>query len=186
MRIKLKDIKPNPANPRLIRDNQFKALKLSIAQFPAMLEKRGIAVIKEGGKYIAIGGNQRYRALTDLCVEVLDQSTFVSMYGTTDASHAVLVEYFANGVPCVDCSDLTTEEQRRFIIADNVPFGEWDTDALANEWDTNELKDWGVYIHVWGNEKDYDELDDSVPSADGSHKTNEHTCPKCNFTWLKR
>ena len=66
MQIKLKDIQPNPANPRIIRDKQFTDLKRSIVQFPQMLQKRGIAVIKEGKKWVAIGGNQRYRVLCDI------------------------------------------------------------------------------------------------------------------------
>jgi hypothetical protein len=70
MNILLKDIKPNPANPRFIKDHSFASLKKSIAQFPQMLNIRGVAIKKEGKVNIALGGNQRYRALCDLSKEV--------------------------------------------------------------------------------------------------------------------
>lgn len=149
MRIQLKDIKPNPANPRLIKDNAFKDLLRSVAQFHQMLEKRPIAVTKEGKTYIALGGNQRTRALTQLQTEVNDD-TFLSRYETTREAQSLLIEYFSKGVPAVDCTDLTPDQQRRFIISDNLPFGEWDTDALANEWDVDELKGWGMNLPEWG------------------------------------
>ena len=145
MRIKLSEIHPNPANPRFIRDDPFRSLKRSIAQFPAMLQKRPIAVIKDGKRWTAIGGNQRTRALADLKGDVHNDN-FIAVYETTTDAQNMLIEYFATGVPVVDCTDLSPDEQRRFIIADNLPFGEWDTDALANEWGTDELKEWGLEL----------------------------------------
>lgn len=141
-KISLKHIKPNPANPRIIRDGKFADLKRSIAQFPQMLEARGIAVMLEGGKYVALGGNQRYRALVDLQTEI-DLPDFESKYKCTSDSFFKLKSYFDSGIPIEDCTAWTDEQKRRFIIADNLPFGEWDTDALANEWDVDELKEWG-------------------------------------------
>lgn len=149
MQLHLKEINPNPANPRAIRDEQFKSLKRSLAQFPQMLAKRGIAVIKDGGKWVAIGGNQRYRALCDLKKEV-DDAGFADRYDATPQAVEVLTAYFAKGVPCVDCSDLDEYQQRRFVIADNLPFGEWDFEALANEWDVEDLHDWGLDVPGWG------------------------------------
>lgn len=148
MRILLKDIKPNPANPRLIKNDAFRHLLRSVAQFPQMLEKRPIAVTKDGKVYIALGGNQRTRALTQLKTEI-NEPGFLSRYETTQEAQNLLIDYFAKGVPAVDCTDLTEDQQRRFIIADNLPFGEWDTDALANEWDVDELKEWGMDLPVW-------------------------------------
>ncbi len=158
MRIPLKDIKPNPANPRLIKDNAFKDLLRSVAQFPQMLDKRPIAVTKEGKAFIALGGNQRTRALTQLQTEIND-GTFLSRYETTQEAQNLLIEYFSKGVPAVDCTDLTPDQQRRFIIADNLPFGEWDTDALANEWDVDELKEWGMNLPEWGEGDGSEELE---------------------------
>ena len=106
--MKLKDIKPNPNNPRVLRDDKFQKLKKSIQEFPKMLSLRPI-VIDENN--VVLGGNMRLRALQDL--------------GFTDL-----------GDSCVKyAKDLTEEEKKRFIIADNVAFGEWDWDTLANDWE---------------------------------------------------
>ena len=156
MRIPLKNIKPNPNNPRFIKDNAFKDLIRSVAQFPQMLEKRPIAVMKDGKAYIALGGNQRTRALTQLQTEI-NESSFLSRYETTQEAQNLLIEYFTKGVPAVDCTDLTPDQQRRFIIADNLPFGEWDTDALANEWDAGELTEWGLNVPQWEGADQYGE-----------------------------
>jgi len=145
MRLQIKDIIPNPANPRVIRDEQFRKLKQSLAQFPQMLEKRPIAVTKEGGKYIALGGNQRLRALLDLEKEI-EEKWFQQTYYITIIEEQILGGYFAAGIPVVDCTELTPMQQKRFIIADNVPFGEWDWEGLANEWDVEELADWGLSV----------------------------------------
>ena len=145
MNIKLKDITGNPANPRTIRDKAFQDLKRSIAQFPHMLEKRPIAVIKDAGKWVAIGGNQRTKALIDLQRDI-QEGDFADRYKAEPEAVALLTGYFTKGVACVDCTDLTADQQRRFIIADNLPFGEWDTDALANEGDVEELQEWGMHL----------------------------------------
>ena len=171
MRLNIKDIVPNPANPRVIRDEQFRKLKQSLAQFPQMLEKRPIAVTKEGGKYIALGGNQRLRALLDLQKEI-DEKWFQQTYYITVIEEEILVGYFAAGIPVVDCTELTPMQQKRFIIADNVPFGEWDWEGLANEWDVEELADWGLNVPGWeptegeGNEVSEEELDESAEDAE--------------------
>lgn len=160
-RISLKHIKPNPANPRIIRDGKFADLKRSIAQFPQMLEARGIAVMLEGGKYVALGGNQRYRALVDLQTEI-ESPDFERKYKCTSDSFFKLKSYFDSGVPIENCTAWTDEQKRRFIIADNLPFGEWDTDALANEWDVDELREWGMPDFIFGGEV---VADSSIPDT---------------------
>ena len=117
--MKLKDIKPNPNNPRVLRDDKFQKLKKSIQEFPKMLSLRPI-VIDENN--VVLGGNMRLRALQDLGFTDLDDSC---------------VKY---------ANDLTEEEKKRFIIADNVAFGEWDWDTLANDWDVVDLDAWGLDI----------------------------------------
>lgn len=117
--MKLKDIKPNPSNPRVIRDEKFAKLKKSIQEFPKMLKLRPI-VLDENN--MVLGGNMRLRALQDL--------------GFTDIDDE-LVKY-AKG--------LTEEEKQRFIIADNVGFGEWDWETLANDWEVVDLEAWGLDI----------------------------------------
>ena len=113
-KVKIGKIKNNPNNPRLIKDDKFKKLVKSIKEFPEMLEIRPIVVDKDN---IVLGGNMRLRA----CQE------------------AGLKE-----VHIIQADKLTEKQQREFIIKDNVGFGEWDWDDLANEWDTEELEDWGL------------------------------------------
>jgi len=111
---KVSEIKSNPDNPRIIKNNKFYKLVNSIKQFPKMLELRPIVV---NDKMVVLGGNMRLKA----CKE------------------AGLKE-----VPIVMAEDLTAEEQKEFIIKDNVNFGSWDAEMLANEWDLNKLLDWGL------------------------------------------
>ena len=113
-KVKIGKIKYNPNNPRLIKDDKFKKLVKSVKEFPEMLEIRPIVVDKDN---IVLGGNMRLRA----CQE------------------AGLKE-----VHIIQADKLTEKQQREFIIKDNVGFGEWDWDDLANEWDTEELQDWGL------------------------------------------
>jgi DNA modification methylase len=112
----INEIKPNPNNPRIIKDNKFKQLVKSIQDFPQMLELRPI-VIDENN--IVLGGNMRLKA----CQEA----------GLTD-------------VPVVQAKDLTEEQKKEFIVKDNVGYGEWDWDDLANNWDVEQLTEWGLDI----------------------------------------
>lgn len=112
--IPISKIKPNPSNPRLIKDDKFLKLVKSIKDFPQMLEIRPIVVNED---MIILGGNMRLRACQD----------------------AGLKE-----VPVIKASKLTPEQQKEFIIKDNVGFGEWDWAMIANEWDEQQLTDWGL------------------------------------------
>ena len=122
-------IKPNPNNPRVIRDAKFKQLVRSIQEFPEMLELRPIVVNED---MITLGGNMRLRA----CIEA----------GLTD-------------IPIVIAKGLTEEQQQEFIIKDNVGFGEWDWDDLANNWDEANLKLWGLDFPMFDEAKIEDEQD---------------------------
>ena len=113
-KVKINAIKTNPKNPRLIKDDKFKKLVKSIQEFPQMLELRPIVVDENN---IILGGNMRYKA----CIE------------------AGLKEIFI-----LKAEDLTEQQKDEFIVKDNVGFGEWDWDILANEWDTDKLTDWGL------------------------------------------
>ena len=116
--VPLSRLKPNPSNPRIMRDDRFAKLKKSITEFPDMLNKRPIvAVTDKDGKLMVLGGNMRLRACQDLKMKT---------------------------VPVVLADDWTEEQRRRFIIADNVGFGEHDWEMLANEWDAEELTEWGI------------------------------------------
>jgi hypothetical protein len=114
--VNIKEVKNNPNNPRLIKDDKFKKLVQSIKDFPEMLNIRPIVVNEH---MIILGGNMRYKA----CLE------------------AGLKE-----VPIIKVGGLTEEKQREFIIKDNVSGGEWDWEVLANEWDNEELESWGLDI----------------------------------------
>jgi len=131
--IKISDIKPNPNNPRQIKDDKFKKLVQSIKDFPEMLSLRPIVVNDE---MVVLGGNMRLKA----CKE------------------AGLKE-----VPIIKASELTEDQQREFIIKDNVGFGEWDWDSLANEWDAEQLGEWGLDLPVnFGTELEAEEDDFEV------------------------
>jgi ParB-like chromosome segregation protein Spo0J len=111
-------LKANPTNPRVLRDEKFLKLKKSLTDFPDMLNKRPIvAVTDTDGKLMVLGGNMRLRACQDLGMKE---------------------------VPVILADEWTEEQRREFIIKDNVGFGEWDWDNLANEWDAEQLADWGL------------------------------------------
>jgi hypothetical protein len=120
--VKLYKIKGNPLNPRVIKTDKFKKLVKSIKGFPEMLKLRPIVVDEN---MMVLGGNMRLRASKD----------------------AGLKEVW------IDIAEGFTEEQKKeFIVKDNVGFGEWEWDILANEWDSVQLAEWG--LDVWQNEDD--------------------------------
>ena len=136
--MKLKDIKPNPNNPRVLRDDKFQKLKQSIKEFPKMLSLRPM-VIDENN--VVLGGNMRLRALQELGFNDIDEAWVKRS------------------------SDLTEDEKKRFIIADNVAFGEWDWDTLANDWEVVDLEAWGLEIPQFDRPEDFDE-DFTLPDGD--------------------
>jgi DNA modification methylase len=114
--VKTKDIIPNENNPRILKDDKFKKLVQSIKDFPEMLEIRPIVVNNE---MMILGGNMRWKAIQEIGIKE---------------------------IPIIKAENLTEEQQREFLIKDNVGFGEWDWDALANDWDPDELNDWGLDV----------------------------------------
>lgn len=149
--VKTSSIKLNPANPRIIRDEKYRKLVQSVAQFPAMLDVRGIVL---DGSNMILGGNQRWRAILDLLK--MPEQELQQACGVNQAAMTLWeVVREKKAVPAnwiLDASKFTADEIRRFIIADNVEFGEHDWDALANEWDADELADWGVDVPGFGGE----------------------------------
>lgn len=134
--VKITDIKSNPNNPRVIKDEKFHKLCESIKAFPKMLELRPIVVNDD---MVVLGGNMRLKALKHL--------------GLKEA-------------PVIKASDLTDDQQRQFIIKDNAGFGEWDWDMIANEWDTAELEEWGIDVPVFPEtEIEAEEDDFDVPEG---------------------
>ena len=145
--MKLSDIHPNPNNPRLIKDERFKKLCRSITDFPKMMELRPIIIDQSG---MILGGNMRYRVLLE----------------------SGLKEIPDNWVKVAD--QLTEDEKKRFIIEDNVQFGEWDTDKLTNEWDNITLADWGMNLYEFLNEKEKE-----TPG----NGEKEMKCPECGYVF---
>lgn len=121
-----------PKNPRFIRNERFDALMKSIEDFPEGLEYRELIVVPHGKKYVVIGGNMRLRAMRELGIET---------------------------APC-KISDLTEnlDKLKRLAIIDNIQFGNDDWEALSNEWDENDLKDWGMEMPFLdaGEDEDHD------------------------------
>lgn len=120
--VNIKKVKPNPKNPRIIKDGKFKKLVQSIQEFPDMLNKRPLVVFTDvDGKYVVLGGNMGLKALKELKYE---------------------------SVPVIVADEWTEEQKHEFLIKDNVGFGEWDWDSLANEWDAEKLEDWGLDLPI--------------------------------------
>lgn len=136
--IKLSSIKPNPNNPRLIKDDKFKKLVKSISEFPKMMSLRPIVVDENN---IILGGNMRYKALQELGKKEIPKEWIKK------------------------ASDLSDEEIKRFIIADNVGFGEWDEEMLGLDWDVEQLNDWGLELEELFEELEAEEDDFDVPEG---------------------
>ena len=136
-RIDIRQVRSNPDNPRFIKGDKFEKLVKSIREFPQMLELRPIVVNKD---MVVLGGNMRLKA----CEEAgIDQ------------------------VPIIFADNLTEEQQKEFIIKDNSSFGEWDWDLLANEWDTEQLIDWGMDIpDDWAVDEVLEAEEDNFEAAD--------------------
>ena len=135
-KISIKEVKENPSNPRYIRDAKFKKLVKSIKEFPEMLEKRPIIVDEN---MVVLGGNMRLKA----------------------CKAAGLFDIW------IDKAIGWSEEQKKeFVIKDNVGFGEWDWDILANEWETEILNDWGLDLPKWENDLEIELGNDSEETYD--------------------
>jgi hypothetical protein len=114
--------------------------------------------------------------MLDIQSEIGD-ADFEKRHKVQAAEMETLLGYFAKGVPVVDCTELTPAQQKRFIIADNIPFGEWDWEALANEWDVEELQDWGMQIpHVGRSGEEEKEAEKSEQNKESEMIV----CPHCN------
>jgi hypothetical protein len=113
------DIRNNDDNPRYIKDANFNKLCKSIQSFPKMLELRPIIINEDN---VIIGGNMRYKALVQLGYQEIPDQWVKQV------------------------NDMTPEQVQEFIIKDNLPYGEWDWDELANNWDEDKLIEWGLDI----------------------------------------
>lgn len=150
--IKLSKIQSNtgqieglPKNPRFIKNDKYNKLKKSLEENPEMLGLRELLVFPHGDKFVLIGGNMRFKAMKEL--------------GFKQA-------------PCkIIPADTSVEDLKAYTIKDNAGFGEWDFDALANEWDEFDLEAWGIDLPVY--EANDEELDDDAEESDASEGDNE-------------
>ena len=127
--MKLSNLKANPKNPRIIKDDKFKKLVKSLQEFPEMMAKRPMVCVTDvDGKLFPLGGNMRLKALQEL------------KYKDVPDEWVMLAD------------EWTEEKRQEFVIKDNISFGEWRTDELLYDWDLQQLEDWGIDIE--DNEKE--------------------------------
>jgi len=136
-KVSISSIKENDANPRFINKHKFQKLVNSVKEFPEMLSLRPIVVDKDN---IILGGNMRYKA----CKEIGLKEVYI-----------------------IQADDLDEKKAQEFIIKDNVGFGEWDWDVLANDWDVKELEEWGLegFPFEEEEEKELNDISDTIESS---------------------
>ena len=130
-KVKISQIKSNPNNPRLIKDDKFYKLVKSLEEDPDFCNVRPVVVNKD---MIVLGGNMRLKAAKEL--------------GWKE-------------IPC-EIVDWSEEKQRAFTIKDNVGYGEWDWDMLANEWDAEQLNEWGLDVPKFAEPVDYSDKNEEI------------------------
>lgn len=136
VKVPISKVKPNPKNPRVIKDDKFQKLVKSITEFPGMLEKRPLVVTSDvDGKYVVLGGNMRLKAAKEVGIKQIEVIT---------------------------ADDWTEEQKAEFLIKDNLSFGEWDWDVITTEWNSDLLNDWGLFVPSMPTEVDYSILDDET------------------------
>jgi DNA modification methylase len=138
--VNIKEVKPNPRNPRIIKDDKFNKLVKSIKDFPDMLNKRPLIVFTDvDGKYIVLGGNMRLKACKEIGIKE---------------------------IPVILADEWTEEQKAEFLIKDNVGFGEWDWDELQADWDAQKLDEWGLDVPDFAiTELEAEEDDFDVPEG---------------------
>jgi len=181
--VELLKVQVNKKNPRTISKERFQKLINSLLSLPKMLEIRPIAV---DGKGVALGGNMRFRALSEIAKMSADDlrkrlDTIRDVKKKSTEERKALLDYWTNWiakpmVTVVDASTLTPAEQKEFIIKDNGDFGQWDYDSLANEWNADDLNDWGV--DVWQNKEVDDVFNTSNSPAIGNSANSTPLSPE--------
>ncbi len=135
--VPLNKIKTNEINPRSINQDKFLQLVQSIKDFPSMLEARPIVVDETG---TILGGNMRLQA----------------------CRQAGLKEVW-----CYIVLEWSEEQKKQFIIKDNINFGQWDYDLLANEWEEEELIEWGLDLPIPKELKEFEEKEKNLCNTCG-------------------
>ena len=143
--MKISDLKANPKNPRIIKDDKFKKLVKSLQEFPEMMEKRPMVCVTDvDGKMFPLGGNMRLKALQELKYkEIPDEWVMLA-------------------------DEWTEDKRQEFVIKDNVGFGEWDWEVLNVDWDLEQLYDWGLDVLEFEeiNQQDYSDKNKEIDTDD--------------------
>ena len=139
------NVKQNPKNPRIIKNEKFNKLVQSIQEFPKMLQLRPIVVDENN---VVLGGNMRLKA----CKEAGLKEVYI-----------------------IEAKELTPAEQQQFIIKDNVSFGDWDWENLANEWDADDLISWGLDLDI------FDKIDNAQEGDDIEIEKSLQVLPKKEY-----
>jgi hypothetical protein len=142
MNVKITEIKSNPNNPRIIKDDKYKKLLKSLKEFPEMLEKRPLVCFTDADKkYVVLGGNMRLKAANELGFKEL---------------------------PIILADDWTEEKRKEFLIKDNVGFGEWNWEELQQDWDMELIGEWGVDVIGFDIDSSNLDTDFTLPNGEKS------------------
>lgn len=181
-KLKITQVAINAANPRTITEEKFNKLITSILVLPKMLEVRPVVV---DSKFVALGGNMRIKALQAIVEmsadDIASRLAADKTYGAkSKAEQDALLAYWAEWlaepyINAIVVDNFSEAEQKEFIIKDNVSFGKWDWDALANEWPEDMLDDWGLNLPIRESEINIDEFFSGVGNEDDKAKGDKLT-----------
>lgn len=181
-KLKITQVAINASNPRTITEDKFSKLITSILVLPKMLEVRPVVV---DSKFVALGGNMRIKALQsiaemsadDIASRLAADKTYsAKSKAEQDALLAYWAEWLAEPyINAIVVDNFSEAEQKEFIIKDNVSFGKWDWDALANEWPEDMLDDWGLNLPIRESEINIDEFFSGVGNEDDKAKGDKLT-----------
>ena len=178
----LSALRLNDGNPRIIKDHKFQKLVKSILTFPEMLRLREIVADETMS---VLGGNMRLRAMLHIA-QMTEQelSQMLRQYGAERHTDYWLAWHDKPMAEVKVAEGLTDEQKKEFIVKDNVGYGEWDWDMLANEWDVEELSDWGVDLPIdWGNGVDRENADHTAEEDDFDENEVTESVVKAGEIW---
>jgi ParB-like chromosome segregation protein Spo0J len=148
---KVKDLKTHDRNPRIIKDEPFEKLCASVIDNPELFEARPIILSDRTGDLVIIAGNMRFLAAREMKLKE---------------------------VPTILLSGLTEDKEKEIMISDNVNAGEWNFDTLANEFEFESLRSWGVDLSVFDLK-----LPEVETTVKDKNKGIQHICPNCGHEW---
>lgn len=173
--IKLSQISKNEENPRLITEENFAKLEKSLLVFPRMLTLRPVVVDET---LRVLGGNMRLKALQRIAkMSEGEMRKRISEDERVSAEMCeALIEYWTDwkksqAVSVVKADDLTERQKAEFIAKDNISYGAWDYEQLANHWDEHLLQSWGMPI--WAEQPESEPANTTTGESGTSGETGE-------------